>query len=292
MAAPAARAPTTTTSWRGERWWSWLVLRGQRAAGGRRRRRRGGRRRSVGVVADAVDEVRVAAVLEALAEDVQPGDRRDAAPLADLAVGVEDRDLQPRVGAAVAGGPDDRADAVAACRSSDVSRRRRAQPGGRARRRGPRAVEAGGVDVVVDLGRAGGASRSSAAATVVAAGRRRTSSRSPSTPVRRPASRTPSRCERGQVDVAAVGAADELQRRPRAGAASGRAPRRWSVRTCRSGRATTRCPCRGSGGAAGCGGRRRARPRGRRGRARRRSGRRWPTRRRPAPAVGQLAGLR
>ena len=69
--------------------------------------------------------------------------------------------------------------------------------------------------------------------------------------------------ERGQVDVAVVGAADQLQRRLAAGRVPGRRPRRWSGRTCRSGRATTRCPCRGSGGAGGCGGRRPARRRGR-----------------------------
>ena len=55
-----------------------------------------------------------------------------------------------------------------------------------------------------------------------------------------------------------------------------------AVERCRSGRATRRCPCRGSGGAGGCGGRRRGRPAARRGPARRRSARRWPRRRRRA----------
>ena len=43
-----------------------------------------------GVAADAVDEVGAAAVLEALAEHVEAGDRGDAPVLADLAGGVED----------------------------------------------------------------------------------------------------------------------------------------------------------------------------------------------------------
>ena len=43
-----------------------------------------------GVPADPADEVRVAVVLEALAEHVQAGDRGDAAALPELAVVVED----------------------------------------------------------------------------------------------------------------------------------------------------------------------------------------------------------
>src|SRR5262245_45172752 len=48
-----------------------------------------------GVEADAVDEVGVAPVLEALTEHVDAGHRRDAAVLRDLAAGVEDRQLEP-----------------------------------------------------------------------------------------------------------------------------------------------------------------------------------------------------
>src|SRR5215213_3490718 len=67
-----------------------------------------------GVVADAVDEVGVTAVLEALADDVEAVHRRDAAALGDLAGAVEDGQAQPRRGPPVAGGPDDGGDAVAA----------------------------------------------------------------------------------------------------------------------------------------------------------------------------------
>ena len=64
-----------------------------------------------GVPADPADEVRVAVVLEALAEHVQAGDRGDAAALPELAAGIEDGDAQPRVGPAVTRRPDDGADA-------------------------------------------------------------------------------------------------------------------------------------------------------------------------------------
>ena len=71
--------------------WSWAVLVTQR---GRRPadvgRRCGGH--EGGVVAHAVDEVRVAAVLMALPDDVEAGDGGDAAALHDLAVRVEHRD--------------------------------------------------------------------------------------------------------------------------------------------------------------------------------------------------------
>ena len=51
-----------------------------------------------GITADAVDEVRVAIVLEALSADVGPGERHDAATLADLTACVEDRETEPVVG--------------------------------------------------------------------------------------------------------------------------------------------------------------------------------------------------
>ena len=134
-----------------------------------------------GVVADTVDEVGVAAVLEALAErrrgpatGVTPR-RWTISPLR-----VEDRDVEPRVGAAVAGGPDDRRDAVAPAQVERVDAaladRSRA---GAARRRAPRGSRPWCVDVGVDPRRAAGAAvvggghggaRSSAN---VSAGRRR-----------------------------------------------------------------------------------------------------------------------
>ena len=57
-------------------------------------------------------KLRVAAVLEALAEHVQAGYRGDAPPLDDLAGGVEHRHPQPRIGTAEAGGPDHGRDAA------------------------------------------------------------------------------------------------------------------------------------------------------------------------------------
>src|SRR5262245_42122800 len=54
---------------------------------------------------DAADEVGAAAVLEPLTEDVEPGHRRAAAAVPDLAVPVEHRQLQPGVRPAIAGGP-------------------------------------------------------------------------------------------------------------------------------------------------------------------------------------------
>jgi hypothetical protein len=47
-----------------------------------------------GIAVDAIDEVRVAGVLEALSEDVRPGERCDAAALSDLTVCVEDRETE------------------------------------------------------------------------------------------------------------------------------------------------------------------------------------------------------
>ena len=57
------------------------------------------------IPADAVDEVRVAVVLEALAEDVEAGHGRAPAPLADLAGPVEHGQVQPRIHAAMTGRP-------------------------------------------------------------------------------------------------------------------------------------------------------------------------------------------
>ena len=62
------------------------------------------------VAADAVDEVGVAEVLEPLAQHVRAGHRGDAAVLRDLAAIVEDRQPQPLVRTAMAGGPHDRRD--------------------------------------------------------------------------------------------------------------------------------------------------------------------------------------
>src|SRR3954463_5791501 len=60
-----------------------------------------------GVDADAADEVGGPAVLEALAEHVEAGNRCDALVLADLAGRVEHRHVQPRVLATVSRCPHD-----------------------------------------------------------------------------------------------------------------------------------------------------------------------------------------
>ena len=70
------------------------------------------------------------------------------------------------------------------------------------------------------------------------------------------------------------------------------ARRRSSGRGCRSAPATSRCPCPGTGAAAGCGGRPPARRHARRVTARRRAARRWPMRRRQHAAAGSELGLR
>src|SRR5690349_3786596 len=62
------------------------------------------------VVANAVDEARVAAALKLHAEHIQPRYRSDATGVDDLAARIEDRDVQPRVRPTVAGGPDDGVD--------------------------------------------------------------------------------------------------------------------------------------------------------------------------------------
>src|SRR5262245_26037052 len=64
-----------------------------------------------GVPPHAADEVGAAPVLEPLPEDVEPGHRRTAAALPELAVPVQHRQLQPWVGAAMAGGPHHAGDA-------------------------------------------------------------------------------------------------------------------------------------------------------------------------------------
>src|SRR6476646_5271724 len=74
------------------------------------------------VIADAVEEARLAPALKPQAERVQSRERADAAAMAQLSAFVERRNLQPRIGARVARGPHDAADAGAA----HVDRRRRA----------------------------------------------------------------------------------------------------------------------------------------------------------------------
>src|SRR6476659_690986 len=146
VAAPAAREPTMTTSW-----WEWSVdMVWSRSVDGRQRPPGGDVvGEEGGVVTDAVDEVGVAAVLEAQAEGVQAVDRGDPPAVDDLAAGVEHRDVQPGVGPAVTGGPDDGADAAPA----EVDRRgggRRRQAAG-ANSLEHLALEVSGFDVLVDL---------------------------------------------------------------------------------------------------------------------------------------------
>ena len=122
---------------------------------------------------------------------------------------VEDRDLQPRVGAPVAGGPDDRADALAAQVEAGQPLGGRT-PGGR-RRAEDLGVEAAAASMWSSMRASRRASRSSAAA-VVPAGRRRTSD-AVAVDADEPAGEPHAEpLERGQVDVAVVLTADELQR--------------------------------------------------------------------------------
>ena len=126
-------------------------------------------------------------------------------------------------------------------------------------------VEAGGVDVGVDLGRGPGAAGRRRAATVAArsSAKRHTAAvdagEAPGELARRAA------CSVGEVDVAVVGAADQLERRLAAGRDRVGHLVDRAVEACRCARATRRCPCPGSGAAGGCGCRRRARRRGRPG---------------------------
>ena len=65
-----------------------------------------------GIVANTVDEVGVAAVLEPLTDDEQARLRRDAAGVRDLSERVERRQVQPLVAAEVAQRPQHRGDAL------------------------------------------------------------------------------------------------------------------------------------------------------------------------------------
>ena len=123
VAAPAARAPTTMTSYeaplRSVDGWSSAYMLELISVSGSGPVGDGGEWAAgaadvlgdvVGVAADAVDEVRVAVVLEALAEHVGAGHGSDPPVLADLTVAVKDGKVEPWVGAPMAGGPDDGAD--------------------------------------------------------------------------------------------------------------------------------------------------------------------------------------
>ncbi len=74
----------------------------------------------LGVVAHAVDQVRVAPAQVLQPEDVQTGSRRDAAAVKQLAVVADDGHREPRIAAPVTGGPDHRVDPLGA----QVDRRR------------------------------------------------------------------------------------------------------------------------------------------------------------------------
>src|SRR5690606_6156890 len=101
-----------------------------------------------GVATDAVDEVGVAVVLEALAQHVGPGDGGDAAALTDLTAPIEDRQLEPGVAAAVAGSPDDAANS----RCGEVERLHRPERANRPERNRFEHLgcEAASLGVVVD----------------------------------------------------------------------------------------------------------------------------------------------
>src|SRR6187402_1511881 len=91
------------------------------------------------VVANAVDEARVAAPLKLHAEDIEPWHWSDAAGVDDLAPRIEDGDAQPRIRAAVAGRPDDRVDPL--CREVQALGRRPGDRPGRPERLGLPGIE-------------------------------------------------------------------------------------------------------------------------------------------------------
>src|SRR5262249_16927637 len=62
------------------------------------------------IQATAIDKGRTAATLKGLTDDVEARRARDAAALDDLAVPIDDRDIQPIVTATIAGGPNNRFD--------------------------------------------------------------------------------------------------------------------------------------------------------------------------------------
>src|SRR5580765_930778 len=99
VAAPATRAPTTTTSTRSGSAGEFIT---SPRDSGRQPRPAGsdaiGQVR--GVDADAVDEIRIAPALEAHAENVKPRRRRHPKPLENIALRVEHGHAQPRVIAA------------------------------------------------------------------------------------------------------------------------------------------------------------------------------------------------
>ena len=102
----------------------------------------------MGVVAGAVDEAGVPAVLEALADDVHAGCVGHAACLAEDAVVTGDGQVDPVVVRVVAGGQDDGADPFAA--QIEPGRRARCGDGRRSDWRQDLAGQAGAVDVAVD----------------------------------------------------------------------------------------------------------------------------------------------
>ena len=162
----------------------------------------------VGVAADAVDGVAVAGVLEALTEHVEPGQRCDTAPVADLAVLVQHGHVQPRVGAAVAGRPHHGVDAPVGqvepvrCRCRPE---RRDRVGRRTPRRRGRCCRCGG--------RSRPARDASDGRRLVVVLVRSSASRTcwRSIPVTRPVSCTPASCRVAEIDRPAVGTADELE---------------------------------------------------------------------------------
>ena len=210
----------------------------------------------MGVVPGAVDVARVRRCWNRCPTTYTPSAARDAAALADAAVRRPDRQPQPGVVGAEAGGDQDGADALGA----------QVQLAG-----------AGG-----HLDRSGSGSGHTSPARPVRSTNRSKLSRRRSGPGRRPRrwpqvapEPGPSARDRRQApdqpDAAGVQAGEVEVRgargrgrcdRPAAarspgGRPLGRAPRRWCGPGGRSRRATRRGPCRGSGAASGCGDRRR-----------------------------------
>ena len=215
-----------------------------------------------GVPSDPADEVRAAAVLEPLAEHVQPGHR--ASPLA--AAGSRRRRrargrAASRTVPSVTGRPDDGGDPFGA-QVERVDHRLERHLGRDGSGSSTSSLQSVLVDVTVDRGQRGGRHPRCGVGDRARRGRRPAAPGAPSTAATRADEADAGGLQRGQVERTVVRAARRAAATARAGLARRRASRRSSGRAVRCARATRRCPSPGSAAARGCGRRQRARRRG------------------------------
>ena len=267
VAAPATRPPTTMTSYSFMR-----LLEDERPTpfGCRQGSRRQVGHDGVRVVAGPVDEPGVAAVLKALADDVDPRSVGHAAVLADGAVLGLDGQVHPRVVGAVAG-------ARTTVRMPSACRSRRGGAAARCDRGGPAhrphlAGQSGVIDVLVN----GVEESPQAPLRVGDVVRQPLAERRAVAVDAQEASAQPhaATLQGSQVDVGVGHRVPRCDRSPEVTARGGRrrdpGPRRSCGRADRWRSATRTRPCRGTGAAFGCAGRPRAPP----------HDPTWPTRRR------------